>query len=215
METEQRFIKADVIKQQSIKGADILYISAPGSQDVDLTNCNEFDRLLTEEGREYVVYIRLPYQSAQLTYTYEDDAENPWLRRAEEIWADEKQSLDRGHPTAAVVVDGDKEVSYAGNGKRLEYPADCERKKLQVATGTRYDLCDGNHASDQHAEYKANGIVNEQKLNPDNHALMTILYGHWWACESCCGSMESANTTQLIMSKDWTKQFLEIEDIKP
>jgi deoxycytidylate deaminase len=196
-----------VIKKN--KGAEILYITrstegTPVTEKVDFTNCMLFDRA-EENGVVKEIFIRHPYLSKNFTIEY---ANNEFLAIAKNVW--EHDALERVHPTATVLVVNGNVIGKAGNGLTLHTLETCERKKLNMPTGQGYHLCNGNHLPENHSEPKAirNAIANgNQSLLRDATA---YLYGHWWSCIDCSNALEKAEIKHLVVSKDWTRRFLEI-----
>ncbi len=121
----------------------------------------------------------------------------------------ESESLDKGHPTATVLVKNDMIIGHGANGSDYHEKYGCERKRLGVPTGTGYELCEGCHPKN-HSEAKAIGNVVESGRGSELQGATAYLYGHWWCCPSCYEKMEQAGIEKVVLSKEWTKQFLKI-----
>ncbi len=92
-------------------------------------------------------------------------------------------SLDKAHPTGAVLVQNNKIIGFGWNGSAVhEIKGFCERKKRKVPTGTRYDLCGG---CDPHFHAERRAIRQATNKNRDLKNASMYLWGHWWCCQTC------------------------------
>lgn len=154
-------------------------------------------------------YIKHPHMSESFGISYEDD---PFLIDA--ATAADDLSLDKNHPTGAVIVVDGVVVARAANGSTYHEEHECERVKRGIPTGQGYELCEGCHPKN-HAEVS---VVNDlrDKLSPDElqaflDADTTLyLHGHWWLCEYCSRTMEEVGITRAVLARGWVRKFLEI-----
>lgn len=176
-----------------------------------------FDK--TNVGEE--IWLKLPYKPKGFTIDYLD---GDYLDKAKEVMI--KESLDKNMPNGSVFVRDGHIVASGANGsdfhlkrenemllKDQNYSAKgCIRKELNIKTGQKYNLCPGC-SPENHGEAKiilklrAVGKVDVLK-NSTNY-----LYGHWWCCQSCCDMMEESGVAQVVLSKSWTKNFLNLHSL--
>jgi len=174
---------------------------------LDVTNCILFQRTESENLMKEI-WIRHPYQDQSIRYSY---GESKYLDRAKYLW--ENKALERLHPTATVYVKDDQIVGEGGNGILYETYEMCERVKLHVPTGQRYDLCNGNHLPINHSEQQAVRDADSKGNLKKLKGATANLYGHWWSCQGCTECMVKEGISEVIYSESWTKQFLGIIDL--
>ena len=99
------------------------------------------------------------------------------MERAEEIAR--QYSLDPIMPTGCVITTNGNVVAQGANGSQYHLEYGCNRVRMGVGTGERYDICLGCHPNN-HAEARA--IANtETPVRGGN----LYLWGHYGCCESC------------------------------
>lgn len=174
--------------------------------ELDLTNCVLFDRSESDELIKEI-WIRHPYKSDKIVYEY---SESEFLEEAKKVM--ERESLDKGWPVGLVYVNNGKVISWGANGSTYHETHECERRKLNVPTGTGYELCEGCHPKN-HAEAKAIYKATELGVYDQLKGGTSYMYGHWWACESCTNFLIDAGIVTMVMSKSWTKNYFKIADL--
>lgn len=197
------------INIKKIKGAEVIYITCPTKSKkyktlVDLTNYVLLD---TQRNGNRItrIYIRHPFLSRYFNVEYIED--NLYFDYGKDLIAFSDQSI--GQITATLYEKDGEVIAYSGNGAVYHKKNGCERVRLNVPTGQRYDLCDGcnpkNHS--EAVAIKRAKTYNKLKWLKNANA---YLYGHWWSCKDCSVVLEKTGIKNLYMSKDWTKKFLEI-----
>ncbi len=123
----------------------------------------------------------------------------------------EAQSLDRDWPTGVVVVSakGRQIIGRGWNGSEYHLKHGCERKRLGIPTGERYDLCEGCGPR-YHAEVRAIADARLTGLNLVNSEV--YLWGHWWCCESCWQVMVDAGVKNVYLVKGANVRFSKIRN---
>jgi deoxycytidylate deaminase len=191
------------------KGAEIIYITrldkkATQIKEPDLTNCVLLET--TKQGNVIKeIYIKHPYKSKKIDINYYNDEK--YLTTAKHDWSD---ALERVHPTATVLVVNNKVIGKAGNGLTYHTLKTCERKKLNMPTGQGYHMCNGNHLPENHSEPKAIRNAMQEGNSKLLNGATAYLYGHWWSCKDCSDAMEKAGIKKLYLSREWTKEFLQV-----
>lgn len=145
--------------------------------------------------------IQYPYLPDGKTIAYVL-ADNPFMHAAEEYAR--AHSLDKEHPTGAVLVKDGIIVGYGANGSTYHEEHGCERKRQGIPTGERYDLCEGCHPKN-HSEPKA--IADARSRGEDTHGADLYLYGHWWCCKPCWDAMIAAGIKTLYLLEGSEKLF--------
>ncbi len=114
-------------------------------------------------------------------------------------------SLDRKHPTSTAIVNKNKRVIGLGaNGSKYHELHGCERKRLNMPTGQGYELCEGCHPKN-HSETKA---IDHAKASGQNTEGADIyLWGHWWICEPCWGSILEAKINNVFLMEGSERLF--------
>ena len=110
--------------------------------------------------------------------------DNTFMQAAKKAAQD--HSLDKKHPTGAVIVMDDVILGRGANGSSYHEENGCERKRLNIPTGEGYELCEGCSPKN-HAEPTAIRNAIEKGNSPQGADL--YLWGHWWCCEGCWGAM--------------------------
>ncbi len=194
------------IDRRVIKYAELIYVFRDKNEqdvNVDMSNCVLFDREEIDSSVKEI-YIRHPFKSGKIEVRYND---SEFLDLARKIC--ESESLDEGHPTATVFVKNNMIIGHGANGSDYHAKNGCERKRLGVPTGQNYELCEGCHPKN-HSEAKAIGKLVESGRGTELQGATAYLYGHWWCCPSCYEKMEQVGIEKVVLSKEWTKQFLKI-----
>jgi deoxycytidylate deaminase len=105
-------------------------------------------------------------------------------------------SLDKKHPTSSFVVKDGVIIGRGANGSEYHEKHGCERKRLNMPTGQGYELCEGCHPKN-HSEPRA--INDAKKKGHDTVGADHYLWGHWWLCEPCWGSIIEAKINQVYL----------------
>jgi deoxycytidylate deaminase len=148
---------------------------------------------------------KLPYLAKGREILYLS-AENKFMIMAKDFA--KSYSLDKGHPTGAIIVKGDDVLGRGANGSVYHQLHGCERKRQNIPTGERYDLCEGCSPVN-HAEQTA--IANAKDRGNDCKGADLYLYGHWWCCKSCWDKMIEVGIRNVYLVKTprqvtaWTK----------
>jgi deoxycytidylate deaminase len=155
--------------------------------------------------------IKIPPARRQLPYTPEGieirytNIGNEHMRRARAVA--HAQSLDKKHKTVAVIVSGERfPVHIVGANGSWVHRLGCLRKLFKVETGKKYWMCRGCQPHN-HAEQKA--IRKAEKYDISLEGASLYLWGHWWACKSCCDQMRRVGITTLYLEEgsDGVKQL--------
>lgn len=145
--------------------------------------------------------IQYPYLPDWKVISYVP-ADHSFMRAAEEYAR--IHSLDREHPTGAVLVKGGTIIGHGANGSSYHKKHGCERKRQGIPTGERYDLCEGCHPKN-HSEPKA--IADALSHGEDTHGADLYLYGHWWCCKPCWNAMIDAGVRDVYLLEGSEKLF--------
>ena len=109
-----------------------------------------------------------------------------------------EHSLDKGHPTGAVVVREGEIVAFGANGSLFHERVGCIRKMLRVPSGKAYWICPGCWTRN-HAEQKA--LAECRKKGIDTKGLDLYLWGHSYCCRWCWAAMEKAGVRDVYLKK--------------
>lgn len=162
------------------------------------------------------IYIEHPYKSKDIEIIYGDNPGNIIGLNGENIsdifeYEDKLRrditSYDRA--AASVIVKDNKILSWGVSGNGYHDKHGCERKKRGIVSG-QYEICPGCHF-DNHSERNAIRMAEERGLKDQLKGATVYLYNHWWACEQCTTKLKSFGIKKVILSRKWTKEFLEIE----
>ena len=115
----------------------------------------------------------------QRKYFYIEEG-NEFMQLAKELA--KTKSLDPDWPTGAVVVKDGQVIGGGWNGSDYHAKYGCRRKELGIATGERYELCEGCHPKN-HSEVRA--IKNTRERGNETLGSEIYLWGHWWCCQDC------------------------------
>lgn len=152
--------------------------------------------------------IQYPYLPANRIILYVP-ADNPFMAAAKE-YARENNTVK--HVGAAVVVKDGRIIGRGSVGAGLHGEIDpatgtkrgCVREKMNVPTGTGYELCKGC-GYEYHSEALA--IRDAKKSGADTEGADVYLWGHWWACKQCWKTMMDASIQNLYLLEDSEKLF--------
>lgn len=122
--------------------------------------------------------------------------DNQFMREARRVA--KEQSLDKDWPTGVVVIKRGQIIGRGANGSEYHLKFGCERKRLGIPTGERYDLCQGCDPKN-HGEPRA--IADALKKNHDLRGAEVYLWGHWWCCEPCWQAMIDAGIKGVYLLK--------------
>lgn len=182
------------------KGAEVYFVTDAAS----FVQPNAVLLEKTKSGTGTTIYIKRPYLSKKLPLSY---SESLYLKRANEVA--EKESVDPRQHTGMVIVKSAKIVGQGANGSVYHNRNGCERQRLGIPTGERYDLCEGCNPKN-HAEPKAIANAIENGHKDVLQGSTAYLWGHWWCCESCTNAMIDVGIKKVVLSKEFTKKFLSL-----
>ncbi len=120
--------------------------------------------------------------------------DNPFMREAEAFARE--NSLDEAQPTGSVIVKDGQIIGRGANGSEFHLSNPCERVRLGIPTGERYDLCEGCHPKN-HSEPKA--IKSASLSGHDLQGADIYLWGHWWLCKPCWDAIEEADLAHVYL----------------
>lgn len=140
--------------------------------------------------------IYYPYMPEGRTFSYVPE-DNIYIQEAKAFAKD--NSIDDTMPTGTVLVKGDEVIGRGANGSDYHKTNGCERVKQNIPTGQGYELCEGCHPKN-HSEPQA--IANAAELGNDTEGSTAYLWGHWWCCEPCWGSMIKAGVAEVVLMDD-------------
>jgi deoxycytidylate deaminase len=146
------------------------------------------------------VDISYPYLPIGRSFTYVSN-DNTYMQAAQ---AAAKASLDTAAPNGSVVVKDHRIIGQGANGSDYHKTHPCRRKELGIATGQRYDLCEGCSPKN-HSEPKA--IADAHAAGQDTNDADVYLWGHWWCCQPCWETMIAAGIRQVYLLKNSQKLF--------
>lgn len=201
----------------SLEKCEVCIVTYKDLKSMELERYVFFDK--TDASEE--IWLKLPYKPNGFTITYE---ESEYLDIAKEVMI--KESLDKNMPNGSVFVRDGHIVASGANGSDFHLQREkemllqdqnysakgCIRKERNISTGQRYDLCPGC-STKNHGEAKI--ILKLQALGKADllKNSTNYLYGHWWCCQSCCGMMEESGVAKVVLSKSWTKNFLNLHPL--
>ncbi len=113
-------------------------------------------------------------------------------------------SLDKGHPTASLIVKDGIVIGRGANGSKYHELHGCERKRLNMPTGQGYELCEGCHPKN-HSEPRA--IEHAKSLGHSTEDADIYLRGHWWLCEPCWDSILEARIRDVYLMEGSERLF--------
>lgn len=134
--------------------------------------------------------IKYPYLPEGRNILYADIS-NPFMAQAREA---ARLSNDQQQPTGVVIVSNNQVVIKDSNVNPLNnkwlinlHKKYCIRHLLRIPSGEKYWLCPGCAEKKDHGEYRAATKLFENKNI--NGPFDLYLWGHWWCCDVCWGSM--------------------------
>ncbi len=130
--------------------------------------------------------IEYPYMPEQGTILYVD-IDNEFMAEAR-AYA-EQASLDKAMPNASVVVKDGAVIGRGANGSTYHDSNPCVRVERGIPSGQGYELCEGCSPSN-HGEPSAIADAFEHGATAEDlDGAEIYLWGHWWCCEPCWGTM--------------------------
>ncbi len=146
--------------------------------------------------------IKLPYLLEGCSVLYVD-IDDIFMAKAREM---AKLSNDQQQPTGVVLVCKGKIIASASNCNPISNPfliklhqKFCIRHLLHIPTGEKYWICPGCADKKSHAEYRA---VEELLLSGfSGEPVDVYLWGHWWCCDVCWGSMSKLGIKNVYLLK--------------
>lgn len=145
--------------------------------------------------------INYPYLPEGRTFEYVPK-NNPFMVEAKEFTR--VHSLDKVMPTGSTVVKNGQVIGMGANGSDYHEKHGCERVRLGIPTGQRYDLCEGCHPKN-HSEPQA--IADAKKSGHDTNGADLYLWGHWWCCAPCWESIMSAGIRNVYLMEGSERLF--------
>ncbi len=145
--------------------------------------------------------IQYPYLPEDRTILYVPES-NPFMAAAKEF-ARENNTVK--HVGAAVIVKDGAIIARGSIGAGIHgKQGGCIREKMNVPTGTQYDLCQGC-GHEYHSEASA---IHDAKMGGENTRDADLyLWGHWWCCEPCWKSMIDAGIKNVYLLESSEKLF--------
>jgi dCMP deaminase len=129
-------------------------------------------------------------------------ASNQWMQAAKH--SAQTKSLDDSMPTGSVIVKVGRLLGEGANGSTYHQVHGCERVRLGIPTGQKYELCEGCHPKN-HSEPRA--IQNAKDAGKDTKGANLYLWGHWWCCEPCWNAMISAGIANVYLQEGSEVEF--------
>lgn len=145
--------------------------------------------------------VSYPYLPEGRSFLYVEEG-NPFMVEAK-VYA-LAHSIDHTVKTGSVVVVNGAVIGRGANGSDWHDTHPCERARLGIPTGERYDLCEGCH-SKNHSEVRAVEDASRTEADLSNAAL--YLWGHWWACKPCWDAIEAAGIPQVYLVEGSERLF--------
>lgn len=124
------------------------------------------------------------------------DSDNEFIQAAKTCALEE--SLDKSHPTGAVVVQGGVIIGKGANGSSFHEDFGCPRKVLKIKSGTGYWMCSGC-STKNHAEQKA--LRDCVQNGKDPKGADVYLWGHSYCCKWCWAGMAKAGVKNVFLEK--------------
>ncbi len=140
-----------------------------------------------------VSYPYLP-KNREIKYVPED---NEFMAKSMEF---ARQHNTVKHIGAAVIVKEGRVIGYGSIGASVHAKqGGCIREKMNVPTGTQYELCEGCD-SKYHSE--ADAIRDAKENGKDTRGADLYLWGHWWLCEPCWNAIIEAGIRDVYLLKN-------------
>lgn len=152
-----------------------------------------------------IIYPYIP-EGREIKYVGLD---NPWMAAAKEF-ARENHTVRHIH---AIVLVKDGQIigrGSIGGGYHGEIAEEtgakrgCIRERLNVPTGTHYDLCPGC-GYEFHSE--PSSIRDAKASGADVQGADIYFWGHWWCCEPCWKVMIAEGIRDVYLLEDSEKLF--------
>lgn len=145
-----------------------------------------------------ILYPYLP-KNREIKYVPED---NEFMAKSMEF---ARQHNTVKHVGAAVIVKEGRVIGYGSIGAGVHgEQGGCIREKMNVPTGTQYELCEGC-GSKYHSE--ADAIRDAHKAEADTNGADLYLWGHWWACKPCWDAIIEAGIRDVYLLEGSERLF--------
>ena len=145
--------------------------------------------------------IQYPYMPEGRAILYVP-ADNEFMAAAKEF---ARKNNTVKHVGAAVVVRDGRIIGRGSIGAGVHgAQGGCIREKMNVPTGTRYDLCKGC-SHENHSE--ASAIRDAKEHGEDTSGADLYLWGHWWCCEPCWNAMLEAGINDVYLLEGSERLF--------
>jgi hypothetical protein len=161
------------------------------------------------------IYVNHPYKSEIIDIEYIEDW-NEFMQLAKKNKQDvvnklEKKWFWKVHVTSVVYWKNWKLISTWTNS---DFHLDnwCVRKELKCKSWEWYELCEWCQPINHWEQIAIKHAIEQWKYSELKWA-NAYMYWHYWACEWCTKAMEKAWIKKLYLSKPFTKEFLNIQDI--
>nr|AIA14965.1 Cytidine and deoxycytidylate deaminase zinc-binding region [uncultured bacterium] len=150
------------------------------------------------------VTIEYPYMPAEGTIVYVG-LDNDFMAEARAFA--EEASLDKAMPNASIVVKDGVVIGRGANGSTYHETNVCERVKLGMPSGQGYELCEGCSPSNHGEPSAIANAVEHGATEQDLQGAEIYLWGHWWCCEPCWGTMLDNGINTVYLLEDSEKLF--------
>jgi len=131
-------------------------------------------------------------------------AENKFMAMAlERVNEMHEKHPEVANPTATVILDAGKVVSFENNGDI--HPSFCPRVALGSKSGTDYDYCPDHCHSRNHSEARASRALSEKGIMAQDGE--AFLGGHYWACMPCWEALKQVGVTKLNIVEDADERY--------
>lgn len=144
--------------------------------------------------------VEYPYKPPDRTMYYVGP-ENAYMVAAKEF---ARQHITVKHVGGALVVRDGKIIGYGSNGAGFHEVHGCAREKMNVPTGTHYELCRGC-SYEYHSEALA--IRDAKEKHEETHGADLYLWGHWWCCKECWRTMIEAGVKNVYLLEGSERLF--------
>ncbi len=137
--------------------------------------------------------IKYPFLPEDRTILYVP-ANNQYMMEAKEF---ARQNNTVKHIGAAVLVKEGQIIGRGSIGAGLHgKQGNCTREKMNVPTGTQYELCQGC-GPEYHSEA---GAIHDAKMGGEyTRDADLYLWGHWWCCEPCWKAIVNAGIKDVYL----------------
>ena len=123
----------------------------------------------------------------------------------------------KGVITSTLIAKNDQILSFATQNTSLHKDIDesgvCFRERLRKAgkleTGQSYEICEGCNQNN-HSEILAIQKALQNHFEEDLKDSTAYLLGHYYSCSNCSKKLEEVGIKEIIVSKKWVKNYLEV-----